>query len=155
TAAVRDAAAKAETEPKYASTRDTAAAELVLLEPRVGKLVVAVANPPADLAVHVGTATLPPAKLGVPVANAIGGDVVQVGAPGVEPVERRVTLAGGKTVPVAVNMVAAKAATAPLSAPTPGPALAGATPPPATSPASPGLGGARIGGIVVLGAGAA
>ena len=147
-AALRDAAAKAETEPKYASTRNTAAADLALLEPRVGKLVVAVADPPADLAVHVGGAALPPARLGVPVVTAIGEVVVRFTAPGFDPVERRVTLEGGKTVTVAVNMVAAKAEA-------PRPPLAPAAPPAAAPAASPGLGGGRIGGIVVLGAGAA
>ena len=44
-ATLREATKRAETEPKYAQTRDSAAAELALLEPLVGKLIIAVADP--------------------------------------------------------------------------------------------------------------
>jgi hypothetical protein len=144
--ALRDATAKAETEPKYAGTRNAAAADLAVLEPRVGKLIVAVVSPPPGLEVTIDGAPLPPDKLGVPVATAIGAVVVRLAAPGSAPVERRVQTRGGAPVTLTVALdAAAPAVVAPAAPPVPGEAAA---------PAREG-GGGRIAGFVVLGLGAA
>ena len=140
--ALRDATTKAEKEPKYAATRNAAAADLALLEPKVGKLIIAVVSPPPGLSVTVDGA---PAKLGVPIATAIGEVVVRLVAPDRAPVERRAKTRGGEPVTLTVALDAA--------------APAGDTPTPAAtaSPASPPTkgGGGRIAGFVTLGIGAA
>jgi hypothetical protein len=145
-AALRHATAKAEAEPKYASTRNAAAADLALLEPRVGKLLVAVANPPAGLEVTVNGVPLPPDKVGVAVPTATGAVVVRLVAPGRAAVERRVTLRGGEPTTLTLTMDATPAE--PSAPPPPGEAPAQA------EPARVG-GGARVAGFVVLGLGAA
>ncbi|MFT3769782.1 MAG: PEGA domain-containing protein [Minicystis sp.] len=145
TLALRSAAAKAEAEPKYAQTRNAAAADLALLEPKVGKLVIAIANPPAGTTVTLDGAPLSPEKLGVPVAVAIGESVVTVRAPGRANVERRVKLRGGETTTLTLALEVDPAG------PTPAPA-APAAPPPAPEMRG---GGARIAGFAVLGVGAA
>jgi hypothetical protein len=143
TRALRDATARAAQEPQYAQTRNTAAADLALLEPRIGKLVVAVADPPPGLSVTLDGVALSPDRLGVPVAAAVGEVVVRMTAPGRVDVERRLTLRGGETSTLTVAL-------APL------PIVAEPAPPMAPPPA-PGvpLGGARLGGFVMLGVGAA
>jgi hypothetical protein len=147
TLALRHATTKAEAEPKYASTRNAAAAELALLEPKVGKLLVAVANPPAGLKVTVNGAPLAPEKLGVAVPAATGEVVVRFVAPGRTDVERRVTLRGGEPTTLTVALDAAPAAA-------PGPPPPKDAPPP--EPAAPTRGGGgRIAGFVVIGVGVA
>jgi hypothetical protein len=144
TIAVRNATAKAEKDPKYVSTRNTAAADLAQLEPKVAKIIVAVANPPAGMQVTLNGAPLAADRLGVPVVLAPAEVVVRMSAPDQADVERRVVLRAGDTTTLPLAFAA------PAPAPTPTPAL----PPPAL-PAPHGLGGVRIGGIVVLGVGAA
>jgi hypothetical protein len=158
--ALRNATAKAEAEPKYKSTRNKAATELALLEPRIGKLVVAVARPPAGLRVTLNGAALPLEKLGAPVAAAVGEAVVRLTAPGTADVERRVQLRGGEVSTVTVafdtpgNDGGLTRDASRSAAPTPGEPSAEGTPPGAPPPASRG-GGARIAGFVTLGIGAA
>jgi hypothetical protein len=146
--ALRDATTKAEADPKYGQTRNAAAADLALLEPKIGKLVVAVPSPPAGLEVTLNGAPMPLAKLGVPVPVTTGFVVVHLHAPGRTDVERRVTLKGGETQTLAVALEADPAQAPP----------AGITPPPAPVP-PPGSdargGGARVAGFVTLGLGAA
>lgn len=144
--ALRNATARAETETKYAATRNAAAADLALLEPKVGKVIIAVMSPPPGLAVTIDGAPLPEGKLGVPVATAIGEVVVRLRAPGSPDVERRVQTRGGQPVTVTISLGAA-----PPAADKPAPQQA---PSPAPEPAMQG-GGTRIGGFVVLGLGAA
>ncbi|MDI3287461.1 hypothetical protein [Polyangium sp. 15x6] len=74
-ATLREAGKRAETEPKYAPTRDAAAKHLALLESKVGKLVVEVADP-AGVEVTVNGSRVPPEKLGVPFAVDPGTVVV-------------------------------------------------------------------------------
>jgi hypothetical protein len=138
TIAVRNATAKAEQEPKYVSTRNAAAADLAQLEPKVAKIIVAVANPPAGMQVTLNGTPLAAERLGVPVVLAPAEVVVRLTAPDHADVERRVVLKAGDTT------------TLPLAFAAPAP-----TPPPPSSPAPTALGGVRIGGIVVLGVGAA
>jgi hypothetical protein len=66
-ATMREAAARAESEPRYVPTRDAAATQIALLEPKVGKLVLEVADQ-ADALVTVNGSRVPQDKLGVPLA---------------------------------------------------------------------------------------
>lgn len=144
-AALRNATEKAEAEAKYAPTRNAAAADLALLEPKVGKLIIAIANPPSGTVVTLDGAPLAADKLGVPVATSIGEVVVRVTAPGKPEVERRVKTKGGAPVTLTLTLDAAppppKVEPAPVA-------------PPPTQPVMVG-GGGRIAGFVVLGVGAA
>ena len=149
TLALRNATAKAEADPKYTKTRNTAAADLAVLEPRVGKILIAVASPPPGLTVTLNGATLPPEKLGVPVPLAIGEAVVRLHAPDRVDVEKRVTLKGGETVTLPLTMEAPGPVVEQVTRPQPVQVQA----PPVVQPT--GIGGARIAGIVTLGVGAA
>jgi hypothetical protein len=149
--AVRNATARAESEPKYAATRNAAAADLALLEAKVGKLVIAVASPPPGLTVSVAGAELPREKLGVPIAASPGEVVIRLRAPGRPDVERRAILKAGETQTVTVALGEA----APLPPAPPPPTAVAPPPPPAPPPAPKGLGGARVGGIVTMGVGVA
>jgi hypothetical protein len=142
--ALRHASAKADTEPKYAPTRNAAAADLALLEARVGRLLIAVANPPPGLEVTLNGAALAPERLGVATAAAPGPMLVRLTAPGRTAVERQVTLRGGEltTLPVALEASIREPGDA-----TPSPGV------PASEPTR--GGGARIAGYVVLGVGVA
>jgi hypothetical protein len=134
TVALHHATVKAETEPKYASTRNAAAADLALLEPKVGRVLVAVADPPAGLTVTVNGAPLPSDKLGVAVPAATGEVVVHLAAPGRANVERRLTLRGGELTTLTLALEGSSGG--PLDVPTRG-------------------GGGRIAGFAVLGLGVA
>lgn len=101
---VSDATQRAETEDKYVPTRDSAAAELALLEPKVAKLVVAVVEPPDGTVVYIGTRALSGEQLGVPVAVMPGTLDVRAEAPGRAPVLREVELAAGKTRTITLTM---------------------------------------------------
>lgn len=79
-ATLREAAARAETEPKYAETRDAAAAEVAQLEPKIGKVVVTLVDAPAGARVLLGGVEVPTDKLGAPIAVLPGTvDVVAEG----------------------------------------------------------------------------
>ncbi len=101
---VSDATQRAETEDKYVPTRDSAAAELALLEPKVGKLVVAVVEPPEGTVVYIGTRELSGEQLGVPVAVMPGTLDVRAEAPGRTSVVREVEVAAGKTRTITLTM---------------------------------------------------
>ncbi|MBW2455530.1 MAG: hypothetical protein JRI68_13505 [Deltaproteobacteria bacterium] len=101
---VADAAARAETEKKYIPTRDSAAAELALLERRVGQLVIAVTAPPADTVVQINGSELDSSKLGLPVAVHPGKVAVSVRAPGKEPVHRAIEVPAGQTRSLALTL---------------------------------------------------
>jgi hypothetical protein len=144
----REAAARADTDPKYARTRDAAAAEMVLLERRVGKLVVALAEPGAGATVTLDGAPLAAEKLGVPVAVQPGTLTIEATHAGDKPVRREVTIGAGETKTVAIAFTSAAAvAAAPI---TTTPKIA----PPPAAPSRSG-GGVRIAGFFVAGLGAA
>jgi hypothetical protein len=63
---VRDATKLAESDPRYAQTRDTSAAELALLEPKIGKLVVTLDSTLAGATVTLDGAVVDPSLLGKP-----------------------------------------------------------------------------------------
>lgn len=141
-ATVSDATARAETEDKYVPTRDSAAAELALLERRVGKLVVAITNPPDGTAVQVNGRELPAERLGVPVAVLPGKVTVVVRAAGKEPVDREIDVPAGQTRSLALTLQDQ--------------AEGGDPEPPPVAPDGPDQaegGGLRIAGYVVAGVG--
>jgi hypothetical protein len=139
----REATARAESDAKYARTRDAAAAEMALLERRIGKLVVALAEPGAGAAVTLDGAPLGAERLGVPVAVQPGKMTIEATHAGDKPVRREVTIGAGETKTVAIAFTSA-----------------GAAPTAATSDTAPGEvktqgGGVRIAGFVIAGLGVA
>jgi hypothetical protein len=88
-ATMREAAKRAETEPKYAATRDSAAQQLAVLEPKVGKVVVALDDPAAAASVTLNGAPLAPERIGVPVAVNPGSVVILATPTGGGPQMRR------------------------------------------------------------------
>ena len=144
----REATALAETDPKYARTRDAAAAEMALLERRIGKIVVALAEPGAGAAVTLNGAPLGAERIGVPVAVQPGKMTIEATHAGDTPVRREVTIGAGETRTVAIAFTSAAASGA-------------AVPPGAAMPDTPPVearshgGGVRIAGFIVAGLGAA
>jgi hypothetical protein len=146
--ALRHATAKAERDPKYVSTRNAAATDLAKLEPRVGRLVVAVADAPAELSVTVNGAPLAREKLGLPAAVAPGEVVVRVTAAGKRDVERRLALNAGDAATVTLALESSSAPVASGPKPEAPPAASAAT---STTTG----GGGRVAGFVVAGVGVA
>lgn len=102
-ATMREAAKRAETEPKYAATRDSAAQQLAVLEPKVGKVVIVLAEPGASASVTLNGAPLAPERLGLPVAvepGAIQVEATQAG--GGRSARYEVTVGAGEAKTVAV-----------------------------------------------------
>lgn len=97
TATVAEAASRAESEPKYASARDAAAAELAPLEAKVGKLVVTFEAPHPGARVTVNGAAVPAARLGAPMAVLPGTVEIVAEGLGPEPVKRTETVVAGQT----------------------------------------------------------
>jgi hypothetical protein len=143
----REATARADADPKYARTRDSAAAEMAVLERRVGKLVIALADPGVGAAVTLDGAPLAADRLGVPVAVQPGTMTIEATHAGDKPVRREVTIGAGETKTVAIAFTsAAGATTTPIVAAT-------RVTPPANAPSH--GGGVRIAGFVVAGLGVA
>jgi hypothetical protein len=65
-ATVREAGTRAGAEPRYARTRDAAATDLGILEGKIGKIIIAIAEP--DATVQLNDVKLPPERLGAPMA---------------------------------------------------------------------------------------
>lgn len=137
-----EAAAKAETQRQYEEARDGAAHELALLEPRVGKVVVALAEP-EGARVTVNGAPLAAERLGVPVAVMPGKvEVVVEGADGAT-LRREADVAGGQTKTIFVAPAGAQSDAK-------NPVVPGPDKP--EEPAKSG-GGVRVAGFVVAGLG--
>jgi anaphase-promoting complex subunit 3 len=124
---VTDSTRMADTEPRYAGTRDAAAAELARLEPKIAKVIIAVAD--ESLAVEVTLSGVPvdKADLGQPVAVMPGEVVVRARAPGKKPVERRQKIAAGdtRTITVVLEDETGPPVGEPLPEPEPEPASGG------------------------------
>ncbi|MCA9595744.1 MAG: PEGA domain-containing protein [Myxococcales bacterium] len=99
-----EATTLAQSEKKYVPTRDAAAAELALLDKKVGKLVVALADPPDGAEVELNGRKLAQKELGVPLAVMPGKMTVRASAPGMQNAERSVTVAAGATETVAIAL---------------------------------------------------
>lgn len=141
--AASDAAARAEAEPRYAATRDSARAEADALAPSVARLVVEVTPAPADVTVRVNGHPIQRALLGASLPMDPGEARVEVSAPGFRGSTESVTLAAGASRTVALAMAAL-----PPPRPRAPRALNPVTPPARTSPW-------RVAGVVTAAAGVA
>lgn len=101
-ATVREATALASTDPKYEPTRDSAAAELALLEAKVGRVVVAVDAVPG-LELLVNGRTIDAARRGDVLAVAPGAVEIEVRATDKATFRRSETVAAGQLKTVTVN----------------------------------------------------
>ena len=122
--ALREATDAAPTDPKrYETTRDAAAAQLALLDRKLGKIVVILVSPDAAATITLGGSPLPLGKLGVPVAVVPGMVTVEKTTPSSPPVRIEVSIAAGetKTIPLSAEKPALRAAS---DGPAPGPARA-------------------------------
>jgi hypothetical protein len=128
TVALHEASAKAETEPRFAGTRDAAAAEKAGLEPKIGRLSIALDERPLGLVVELDGKVLGPSRLGPILALSPGAHRVAARAPGFERFEREVRLAGGESSTIAV--VLRPVAKAPLEPEEPAAAAPPVTEPP-------------------------
>ncbi|MEM6788281.1 MAG: hypothetical protein AAF928_20035 [Myxococcota bacterium] len=97
---------KARTEERYVPTRDAAAAELAVLEPKVGKVIVVLSEEVAGATLSLDDEALPRNAWGKPYAVAPGALVVIASAPGHTRQEKSVQVAGGETQTVAVSLIA-------------------------------------------------
>jgi len=103
-AALNDSRFKAETQPRYVETRDAAAAEIALLEPKVGKLVVALSGDPAQVRVTIDGAPLAPEKIGTVLVLSPGTKTIEATSAGGTALRRTVELAGGATQTVTLSL---------------------------------------------------
>ncbi len=134
TATRTEAATLAETQPKYEAARDSASTELAALDPKVGRVVVALSNPEGARVTLNGTA-LPTERLGVAIAVLPGKVVVEVEPAKGAKMQREETVAGGQTKTIIVGPGAEKPRTE------------------ATKPVPEETGSVRIAGFVVAGLG--
>lgn len=100
----RDAAVRAESESKYIQTRDAATVERAILESRIGRLIIAVANPPADVQVILNDEPLSADRLGSATTVKPGTMILTVEAAGMRKIQRRVSVAAGETKTVALTL---------------------------------------------------
>jgi hypothetical protein len=109
----------ADKDAKYEATRDAAAAELALLDQKVGKIIVALVDAPDKTGVTLNGKPLEASRLGKPVAVEPGDLLIRAQPPGGAVVEKKVTLAAGQTETVSL-VLGEKAGTGePEVAPTP------------------------------------
>lgn len=96
-ATLREAGKRAETEAKYADTRDAAATELAPLETKIGKIVITLVDAPAEANVRIGSREITKDKLGMPVAVTPG--TVEIAVEGLAQglVTRREEIKAGET----------------------------------------------------------
>lgn len=148
-ATLREATKRAEEEPKYAPTRDAAAVQVALLEPKVGKIVIVVAEP-ASVEVVVNSARVSRDKLGAPLAVAPGTVILSATRADGRTLERELTVQAGTTENVELTFPEG-----PDKGPTPpGPTAAPTTTaPPVVEP--PRGGAVRTAGFAVAGLGVA
>ena len=121
---VRDARELAEKDQRYVQTRDTAAAELALLEPKVAKIIVSLGSSLRGSSVSIGDAPIPGERLGGPVTVLPGTVRVVARENDGSVTEKTVTVKAGATVAVTLE----RASTAP------GPRVVPTSPPPAVEP---------------------
>lgn len=94
--AMREAADRASSDPRYVATRDAAHAEMVALEPRVGRVIITLEEPPANVVVRVNQREVPAAGLGVPMPVLPGHVEVTVQARGFRADRRELELGAGQ-----------------------------------------------------------
>ncbi len=131
--AAGEAADRARTDPRYASTRDHARAEGAALEGKIGRVLLKVQNAPDGTEVVVGGQALPRAGWDVPTPVDPGDVEVTATAPGRNKASKHVTVAAGQTAEVALALENAPPGAA-VVAPVPPPPAAAATPPDTGAP---------------------
>jgi hypothetical protein len=146
-ATTREATAKAESDPKYEPTRDAAAAELAVLERRIGKVVIALTEAGGGASVTLNGAPLAPGRLGVPMAVEPGELVVEASRPGEAKARREISIGAGETKTVTLSFSKSPVEAAPLESPP--------APVPPSAPSESRGGGVRIAGFVTFGVGLA
>jgi hypothetical protein len=120
-ATLDEASELAQSEKKYVPTRDAAAAEIALLNKQVGKIVVALADPPPESKVELNGKALPAKELGVPLPVMPGKIRVRASAPGMKDEVRELNIAAGATETVAIALSEDGSATPSPPAPEPTP----------------------------------
>ncbi len=158
--AASEAADRARSDPKYATTRDNARQEAQALEGKFGRLSVK-AKDAQGMTVTVGGAALGAAALGVPTPMDPGSVEIAATAKGKLPFKKTIAIKAGETSDVSIALDPDPNAT---PEPTPDPVGTGTgtgttaentNPPPDTAVVEQRGGGARIAGIFVIGAGVA
>jgi hypothetical protein len=149
-AAVAEAEERAKTDPKYAPTRDAAAKQLALLDPKVGKVVVNLGDQ-TDARVTVNGVSIPASRFGSPVAVDPGNVLIQATRTDGGTARRLEKVPAGETRTVDI-----------VFEPTQGPVANTdpnkdelTKPGPISGPAKPQGGGVRTAGFVVAGIGVA
>ncbi len=94
---LREARDLAEKDDKYAATRDAAAAEVALLDQKVGKVIVALVDAPAGTRVTLNGTPLDPSRLGKPVAVVPGDLLIRAQPDGGVVTEKSVEMKAGET----------------------------------------------------------
>lgn len=102
-ATLREAAQRAESEAKYADTRDAAAAELAPLEAKIGKVVITLVNAPASARVLLGGVEVAAEKLGKPIPVLPGAVEITVEGLAQGTTSRKEDVKGGETKAVVVD----------------------------------------------------
>ena len=138
-ATIREATERAETETRYAATRDAAATERTTLASKIGLVVIAVTDRPKGLVVTVAGHVVPAERLGEAFPVAPGPVRVEASAPGRVDFQRQLAIGAGSSEVLAIAMIAE--------------AVAASTAP--TTPREMTGGGLRKGGYVVAGIGVA
>jgi hypothetical protein len=82
---------------KYEPTREAALAQLGLLEPRIAKVIVSLADIPTGLAVTLDGARLEERELGSPIVVEPGAHRIEGSAPGMAPASRDVNVEAGES----------------------------------------------------------
>ena len=95
---LRDAADKVEDDEKYLATRNAAAAELILIEPKIGRLIIAPDALVPDAKVTLDGAPVPSIRLGETMAVEPGKKTLVASAEGREDVMVEVNVPGGDVV---------------------------------------------------------
>jgi len=95
---------KAVSEKRYAKTRDAAAAELAVLEPKVSKIIVVLSEEVPNAEITVNEAPLLGPDWGKPFAIEPGALTVEATAPGYAPIEKIVSVDAGETETVALTL---------------------------------------------------
>ncbi len=142
---VKDARELADKDPRYVQTRDTAAAELALLEPKIAKIIVTLGSSLSGASVSIGEAVVTSDRLGSPLTVVPG--TIRVAAKGADGavIEKSVTVQAGSTLAVTLERQSSG----------PGPEVGPGRAEPGTSPAPPAEEGGGFGVVRGVGIGVA
>jgi hypothetical protein len=110
-ATVREATARAATEPRYAATRDAASTERASLAAKIGLVVIAVTDRPAGLEVKIAGRLVAADRLGEAVPVAPGPVLVEASAPGRVAFRRELAIGAGASEVLAIALPTTTVAT--------------------------------------------